>query len=207
MAVGVSMTKNAQTIRAIKAECRKDGTCWQCRHKREPWRRKVLQCESCAAKQKQYQADRISSRRKLPTDEVVALELPQTYRDTAYPCMRCQRKFDTPDKRKVKHCGGCREWMEAAEATLAYDADMYDSDSDRGISLETAKLRQHMGRKLTSWKQRRIAMVLAEAERLPFTRLTPEEIQAQYPQDKIDALYAKMQASQKPVLYESGRQL
>jgi hypothetical protein len=139
--------------------------------------------------------------------EELQADYPNIFRESGYRvCPRClelgkskrEATFWSQHCRKVTRCEACRAWMSKVEESLGLYGHRYDVlEKQVGGSFDGVRhhLQQHVGGRMTALKQKAIyANEHAKAiVGVPFRRLTPEEIEREYPPERIAAILERAQ--------------
>jgi hypothetical protein len=104
------MRRNTETREQVKR-----GLCSCCGLPREKERKPYWRCMAC---EQQVQ----EKRKKFRDDEVGEVTLPYA---ATIPCYRCRKPFHSSDRRAVRFCQRCKEWINHAEDMIG-EAGMYD---------------------------------------------------------------------------------
>lgn len=92
-----------------------EGRCARCARPKPPERRTKRLCADCmSAHAERERLMRRSARSARPCSMDCAAMI---------RCMKCGDLFDSPDRRKIRHCDRCRDWLDRMAEAFGLDGD------------------------------------------------------------------------------------
>ena len=166
---------------ANRIRARKNGTCVFCNAvldiaKRWP----TSTCEKCLHRIRREKADTIAKE----------AEIERNYR-ARIPCARCKKPFHSDDKRKIKRCDKCQEWLLREESLLPYDEARYEENVAGLSHLVNAKLKPGQLNDSKLYRERVADGQVSDYVGITCRVLSREEIEAQYTDAYLEELVKK----------------
>lgn len=88
--------------RMVVRDLMAEGRCVDCQQPKEPNRLTYRLCRSCALNDPKGRGAKIGEKKQ---------RLFATGYEAMIACKRCGRRFESPDRRSVRHCEPCRKWL------------------------------------------------------------------------------------------------
>lgn len=90
-------------------KCLALGICVRCRQPKSADRLRYRECTACAEYRVLNRQPAVPGERK---------QRARTGYEAVLSCKRCGRRFQSTDRRSVRHCETCRKWLELTATTL-----------------------------------------------------------------------------------------